>query len=247
MRRRVLTRLLYGDRSLASTTALEAYTERASLRFINQPPRRGVMNRKQPSLRALYLTALVSALFALISPLSAQQTELKLDPAKTRISWTLGTTMHEVEGTFRLKSGAILFNPKTGEASGQLIVDASSGDSGNKKRDADMNKKVLESAKYPEIVFSPKHVTGFVPNQASSTVQLDGTFTIHGASHELTLIVPFTANNTSVEAHTKFSIPFEEWGMKNPSLMFLKVDKVVQLNITAVGELQPNAQPSAGR
>jgi hypothetical protein len=38
MRRRVLTRLLYGDRSLASTTALEAYTERASLRFINQPP-----------------------------------------------------------------------------------------------------------------------------------------------------------------------------------------------------------------
>ena len=80
-----------------------------------------------------------------------------------------------------------------------------------------MQEDVLQSAKYPEIVFSLKHVTGFVPNQASSTVQLDGTFTIHGASHELTLIVPFTANNTSVEAHTKFSIPFEEWGMKNPS------------------------------
>ena len=105
--------------------------------------------------------------------------------------------MHTVEGTFRLKSGDIVFNPKTGEASGQLIVDATSGDSGNKKRDADMNKNVLESAKYPEIVFSPKHVTGFVPGQASSTVQLAGTFTIHGASHELTLTVPFTANNTS--------------------------------------------------
>jgi hypothetical protein len=59
--------------------------------------------------------------------------------------------------------------------------------------------------------------------------------------------VPFTANNTSVEAHTKFPIPFEEWGMKNPSNMFLKVDKVVQLSITAVGELQPATQPSAGR
>ena len=189
----------------------------------------------------------MSALFALLSPLAAQQTELKLDPAKTRIDWTLGATLHEVEGTFRLKSGDIVFNTKTGEASGQLIVDATSGDSGNKKRDADMNKSVLESAKYPEIVFSPKHVTGFVPGQASSTVQLAGTFTIHGASHELTLTVPFTANNTSVEAHTKFSIPFEEWGMKNPSNMFLKVDKVVQLSITAVGELQPATQPSAGR
>jgi polyisoprenoid-binding protein YceI len=205
------------------------------------------MNRKQRSLRAPYLPVLVSAVFALISPLAAQQFELKLDPAKTRIDWTLGATMHDVEGTFRLKSGDIVFNPKTGEASGQLIADATSGDSGNKKRDADMNKNVLESAKYPEIVFSPKHVSGFVPDQASSTVQLDGTFTIHGASHEFTLVVPFTANNTSVEAHTKFAIPFEEWGMKNPSLMFLKVDKVVQLRITAVGELQHTTQPSAGR
>ena len=116
------------------------------------------MHRKQPGLRARFLPILVSALFASISPLAAQQTELKLDPAKTRIDWTLGATMHTVEGSFRLKSGDIVFNPKTGEASGELIVDATSGDSGNKKRDADMNKNVLESAKYPEIVFFPKHV-----------------------------------------------------------------------------------------
>jgi polyisoprenoid-binding protein YceI len=205
------------------------------------------MNRKQPGLPASFLPVLVSALFALISPLAAQQTELKLDPAKTRIAWTLGATVHEVEGTFRLKSGDIVFDPKTGEASGQLIVDATSGDSGNTKRDADMHKNVLESAKYPQIVFSPKHVTGFVPGQASSTVQLVGSFTIHGASHELTLTVPFTANNTSVEANTKFSIPYVEWGMKNPSVMFLKVDKVVQLSITAFGELQSTTQPSSGR
>jgi len=60
--------------------------------------------------------------------------------SETRIDWTLGATLHEVEGTFRLKSGDIVFNPNTGEASGRLIVDATSGDSGNKKRDADMNK-----------------------------------------------------------------------------------------------------------
>jgi polyisoprenoid-binding protein YceI len=216
-------------------------------RFITQPPYEEKMNRKQPSFRARCLLVLVSALFALISPLAAQQTELKLDPAKTRIDWTLGATLHEVEGTFRLKSGDIVFDPKTGEASGQLIVDATSGDSGNKKRDADMNKNVLESAKYPQIVFSPKHVTGFVPGQASSTVQLAGTFTIHGASHEFTLTVAITANNKSVEAHTKFSIPFVAWGMKDPSVMFLRVDKVVQLSITSVGELQPVIQPPAGR
>jgi len=194
------------------------------------------MNRKLPGLRAPFLPILVSALFALISPLAAQQTELKLDPAKARIDWTLGATMHTVEGTFRLKSGDIVFNSKTGEASGQLIVDATSGDSGNKKRDADMNKNVLESAKYPEIIFSPKHVIGFAPGQASSTVQLAGTFTIHGASHELTLTVPLTANNTSVEAHTKFSIPFVEWGMKNPSTFLLHLNDHV--NVQAVAQIR---------
>jgi polyisoprenoid-binding protein YceI len=236
MRRRVLPRSVYADRSLISMR-----------RFATQPLCEEKMNRKRPILLASRLPVLLFTLFALISPLAAQQTELKLDSAKTRINWTLGATLHEVEGTFRLKSGDIVFNPKTGEASGQLIVDATSGDSGNKKRDADMNRDVLESAKYPEIVFSPRHVTGFVPGQASATVQLDGTFTIHGASHELTLTVPFTANNTFVEAHTKFSVPFVEWGMKNPSNMFLKVDKVVQLSITAAGELQPATQPSAAR
>ncbi len=201
------------------------------------------MNRQQPGIPPLCMLVLVSAIFALVSPMAAQRIELKLDPAKTRIDWILGATMHEVEGTFRLTSGDIVFNPQAGEASGQLIVDASSGESGNKKRDADMHRDVLESAKYPQIVFSPKHVTGFVPGQASSTVQLAGIFTIHGASHELTLTVPITANGTSVEAHTKFSIPFVDWGMKNPSVMFLKVDKVVQLSITTIGQLQPVAGP----
>ena len=52
------------------------------------------MNRKQLGLRIPCLPVLVAALFALISPLAAQQTELKLDPAKTRIDWTLGATLH---------------------------------------------------------------------------------------------------------------------------------------------------------
>ena len=73
-----------------------------------------------------------------------------------------------------------LFDPRTGEASGQVVVDATSGNSGNGMRDSKMKKEVLESARYPEIVFSPKHVSGYVAGQESSTVQVAGNFAIHG-------------------------------------------------------------------
>jgi polyisoprenoid-binding protein YceI len=182
---------------------------------------------------------LVAISLALLARAGAQPTQLTLDPAKTRIDWTLGDVLHTVQGAFQLKSGTIVFDPKTGEASGQILVDAASGNSGNGTRDSKMKKEILETARYPDIVFVPKHVSGFVPGQESSTVQVAGNFTIHGGTHELTLTLPIVVKNAAVEAHTKFDVPYVDWGMKNPSTLFLKVEKTVQISISAVGELQP--------
>ena len=191
---------------------------------------------RQPLLVRIALVAV--AALASLAPAAAQQTEIKLDPAKTRIEWTLGDVLHTVQGTFQLKSGMIVFDSKTGEATGQIVVDATSGNSGNGMRDSKMKKEVLESARYPEIVFTPKHVSGYVAGQESSTVQVAGTFAIHGGTHELTLTLPIVVKRTGLEAHTKFVVPYEEWGMKNPSTLFLKVEKTVQISISSVGELQ---------
>ncbi len=170
----------------------------------------------------------------------AQSMQVKLDAAKTHITWTLGDVMHTVEGTFALKSGTIVFNPQTGEASGQIVVDATSGNSGNGMRDSKMKKDVLESAKYPEIVFTPKRVSGYTAGSQSSTVQISGDFAIHGATHPLTLTLTTAAKGSTLDAQTKFDVPYEQWGMKNPSTLFLKVSSTVQLRIDAVGEIQPS-------
>lgn len=205
-----------------------------------QSDKREIMNLANVSRRRLRLrvAVLASLTLAMLAPAAAQETQIKLDPAKTRVEWTLGDVLHTVQGTFQLKSGTISFDARTGEASGQVVVDATSGNSGNGMRDSKMKKEVLESARYPEIVFSPKHVSGYVAGQESSTVQVAGTFAIHGGTHDLTLTLPIVVKNTSVEAHTKFVVPYEEWGMKNPSTLFLKVEKTVQISISAVGELQ---------
>ena len=182
---------------------------------------------------------LVGILLTLLAPAAAQQMQVVLDRSKTRIDWTLGDVLHTVQGTFQLKSGMILFDAKTGDASGQIVVDASSGNSGNGIRDGKMKKEVLETERYPDIVFAAKHVSGFVPGQQSLTMQVAGNFTVHGGTHDLTLTVPVVVKSDAIEAHIKFDVPYVDWGMRNPSTLFLKVDKLVQISIAAVGELQP--------
>lgn len=190
------------------------------------------MKRKQFLLAGILL-------FVASAAAPAQQLQLELDPAKTRVAWTLGDVLHTVEGTFALKSGAIRFDVQTGEASGQIIVDAASGNSGNGMRDSKMKKAVLESAKYPEIAFTARHVSGYAAGKESSTVQVAGDFAIHGGTHPLTLTLPITVNGGHMEGHTQFDVPYEQWGMKNPSTLFLKVSNTVQISITAVGAIQP--------
>ena len=68
-------------------------------------------------------------------PLVAAENSIQLDPARTTVSFTLGDVLHTVHGTFRLKRGAVKFDSATGSASGEIVVDVASGNSGNGGRD----------------------------------------------------------------------------------------------------------------
>ena len=50
-----------------------------------------------------------------------------VDPTQSAVEWTLGSTLHAVHGTFALKTGNLQFDPSKGTASGEVVVDASSG------------------------------------------------------------------------------------------------------------------------
>ncbi len=168
---------------------------------------------------------------------AAQQIKVNLDPAQTKIEWTLGDVLHTVHGTFKLKSGIVTFDPKSGDAGGEIIVDASSGESGNQTRDKKMHKEILESQRYPEIVFSPKHVTGKLADQGTSNVQVQGVFRIHGADHDLTLSLTVEKSGDAVKTNTSFVVPYQDWGMKNPSTFLLKVENKVSINISSAGHI----------
>jgi polyisoprenoid-binding protein YceI len=182
---------------------------------------------------------LVLLLFSLAAiPARAAQMRLVLDPAATPVTFTLSDLHGGVHGTFKLKRGTILFDPEGGAASGELVVDATSGDSGSNGRDSRMHKNILESAKYPDIVFTPDRVDGKVSLDGDSEVKVHGVFRIHGADHEVTLAAKAHIAGDKVTAEIQFPVPYVKWGMKNPSILIMRVGDTVGIAIHAAGRLE---------
>jgi polyisoprenoid-binding protein YceI len=168
------------------------------------------------------------------SPAAFSDTALDLDPAKTEIAFTLHDPLHTVHGTFKLKRGSLLLDPEHGKASGEIVVDATSGQSGSNARDSRMHKEILESRKYPEATFVADSMQGKLEREGASQIDVHGAFTIHGASHQLTLHFQVAANNSQYTGTARFDIPYVEWGMKDPSNFLLKVEKKVEMEVKTV-------------
>lgn len=161
---------------------------------------------------------------------------IHLDPAGTQIRWTLSDVLHTVHGTFAMKGGVIAFDPATGRADGEVIVELDSGDSGNATRDRLMKEKILQTATYPEAIFHPEKVSNAPKPGTEQQITVDGTFTIHGQDHPLRLVMTVGMNGErQLTATTEFAVPYVAWGMKDPSTFVLRVEKQVTVDVTAAG------------
>lgn len=177
-----------------------------------------------------------SAALLVCASVLAQHAALTVDPARTKVEFTLGSTLHTVHGTFVLKRSTLRFDPATGKIEGELAIDATSGETGNESRDKKMHHEVLESAKYPEIVFRPDQVEGKLALQGASQVKLHGMLAIHGGEHEMSVPVDVQAADGKYPSTAHFDIPYVQWGMKNPSTFILRVDKTVAITVRTVAQ-----------
>ena len=154
--------------------------------------------------------------------------ELQFDPAQSGATISLTGNFHAVEGAFALKRGDVKYDPATGKAGGEIVFDSASGKTGNDGRDRKMQKEVLESGRFPEISFRPDRVMRTFAGSGDSTLKVHGMFSIHGAEHELTIPVTVGFENNTWTAKAGFQTPYAKWGMKNPSVLFLRVAGFVQ-------------------
>ncbi len=187
----------------------------------------------------------VTVVVALAASAAAQSTSFQLDPAQTTVKFTLGDVLHTVHGTFHLKRGALQFEPAAGKLSGEIVVDAKSGESGSGMRDRKMHKEILESEQYPEISFRPDRIEGTVAAQGKSAVKVHGVFGIHGVDREIMVPaeVEMSAGHWTATVH--FTVPYAKWGMKNPSTLFLRVNDYVEIDLFATGSVAANSANSS--
>jgi len=189
----------------------------------------------------LLIANLIALVFCATALCQSQELRLQFDPSKTTITFTLGDILHTVHGSFQLKRGDVEHQIAAKSVNGNLIVDATSGQSGNRSRDRKMHKEILESARFPEINFHPDHVEGNVATLGTSNIQVHGIFSIHGADHELTIPVRVEMFPDHWTADTHFTVPYVKWGIKNPSTFVLRVSESVEIDVHASG-----ANPSSG-
>jgi polyisoprenoid-binding protein YceI len=173
-----------------------------------------------------------------VSTARAQKVTVHFEPAQADIKWTLGGNIHTTHGTFKLKGGLMTFDAKSGIAEGEILVDADSGESANESRDKRMKDEVLETQRYPQIFFHPAKVSGQLKPGSTQDIVVDGTFNIHGADHPLKLNVKALLDGQRLTATINFTVPYVQWGMKDPSIPLFRVKKEVDVDIVAHGTIE---------
>jgi len=180
---------------------------------------------------------LVALTLSFASQALAQRQSFTVEPKASEVTFTLGASMHSVHGTFHVESGSIDFDRSASTISGSVQVATGSGNTGNADRDKKMTNEVLNAPQFADVSFVPKSYQGTIAASGDSTIQVTGIFTLHGTPHELTVPVQLHVDGAKCAAKAHLSIPFVKWGLKDPSVFMLKVEKNVEVDLTLVGQL----------
>jgi polyisoprenoid-binding protein YceI len=170
--------------------------------------------------------------------LLAQHQTFNVNPSASQVAFVLGGSGHHVDGTFHVQSGSISFDSAGKKMSGPVVVDAASGNSGESSRDKKMNSDMLDTRHFAEVTFAPASYQGDIAASGYSTIQVSGIFTLLGAPHDLTLPMQIHIDGASMTAKGHFTVPYVQWGLKDPSWGFLKVAKEVGIDLTLSGSLR---------
>lgn len=134
-----------------------------------------------------------------------------LDPARTSVDIrTKAMWVLPVKGTARAVRGSGTVDAD-GTVTGNLVLDATSVDTGNKRRDAHLQSSdFLEAATYPTITFA---VHGARPS-GEGKVALDGSLTMRGQTRPVSLLATVARAGDALTLWTEAGVDRSDWGMR---------------------------------
>jgi polyisoprenoid-binding protein YceI len=153
------------------------------------------------------------------STVESEDDVLWLDPQHTNISFVVLGNLHETHGRFTLRSGTIAINPRNGDATGEMVINAASENSGKELLDAIMKNAILEIGRYPEIVFIPQRVEGVRAASGDFYGRITGLMQMHGSIYTMGTEFHGHLEGDELTAECKFLVPYEQWGVESPNVL----------------------------
>jgi polyisoprenoid-binding protein YceI len=129
----------------------------------------------------------------------------------------------------------------------RIVVPAAGMQTENRRRDRRM-RAILETSKFPEIVFELRQFTGdlarFHPGNSFS-VQVTGDLTVHGRTARVQLPVDVYVFANRVEVAGSFPLYWKEYGLADPSFLArVKEPMLVVFRLRAVPEKVAGTGPA---
>jgi polyisoprenoid-binding protein YceI len=145
-----------------------------------------------------------------------------------------------------LRAAPLRFDAASGNAEGEIALDARSAETGNSRRDRTLKDDVLECERYPEIVFTAERIelARTAPDRGEAV--LSGRVRIHGDEHPLRIPAHLERDGDAIRVSAVFRVPYVEWGMKDVSNLVLRVGKEVDVRVDATASYEPDAPSGSG-
>jgi polyisoprenoid-binding protein YceI len=171
----------------------------------------------------------VSFATALLLSSSLAASTYVVDPGTSVVKFHLHHKMHEVDGrSSQIEGKAILGDD--GKVLTMLRIPVASFDTADANRDSHM-RETLDAAKHPYVVF--KGVTIFTMPVAFGKpleAKLEGELDFHGVKRPLSVPAQIALTKDGATVTAKFPVDLDAHQVERPSLLFIKVDQLVQLD-----------------
>ncbi len=165
------------------------------------------------------ITLLAATLTSVLSATPATLT-IDADGKKSMASYTCVHKLHKFTGTSHELQGMAKILAD-GNVQVQIRSAVAAFDSDNGNRDEHM-KETVEAAKFPDVtVKCLAKITDNVSQDASANCDIN----LHGQSQKVTIPMSLKFDGpTTVKASGKFSVPWDDFGIKRPQLLFVPIE-----------------------
>jgi polyisoprenoid-binding protein YceI len=153
-----------------------------------------------------------------------------VDPGASVVKFHLNHKMHEVDGRSSQIEGKALLGDD-GKVMTMVRIPAASFDTKDANRDSHM-RETLETGKFPFVVF--KGVTTLTVPVATGKdldTKLEGELDFHGVKKPVSIPARITLTKDGATVKARFPVNLEAHQIERPSLLFIKVDENVELDI----------------